>query len=196
MVPLPFMTLFNLNHNDKSTLLALARQSITEGLRTHKPLQVNVNDYSAPLCNPGACFVTLSINHKLRGCIGSLEARQALVKDICDNAFASAFRDPRFPPLSSTELEQIHIEISVLTPLQEITFTSQENLLKQIEPFRDGLLLEDGNHRGTFLPLVWEQLPDKYAFLSHLKQKAGLPANYWSGTLRCYRYHSLVFEEQ
>lgn len=201
MAPLLFMTTFNLNNRDKHKLLALARQSIEQGLRSGKPLSINVKDYQPPLTDNAACFVTLTINtlnhnRQLRGCIGSLEARRPLVRDICENAFASAFCDSRFAPLSASELEFIHIEISVLTPLQEIKFRSQDELLQQIEPFKDGLLLEEGHHRGTFLPLVWQQLPDKHAFISHLKQKAGLPANYWSDTLRCYRYQSLVFEEQ
>ena len=193
--------MFNLNTKDKNELLVLARRSIEHGLRVGKPLHININHYQAPLNEHGACFVTLTTNtidthRQLRGCIGSLEARRPLVEDVCENAFASAFHDTRFSPLTPEELDDIHIEISVLTPLQEISFTSQEDLLDQIKPFRDGLLLEDGYHRGTFLPLVWEQLPDKYAFLSHLKQKAGLPTGYWSNTLRCYRYHTVVFEEQ
>jgi len=186
---------FNLNHTQQQKLLTLARLSIAHGLRTGRPLHASVGDYDAALTQPGACFVTLTIDHELRGCIGSLEAQRPLIVDVCENAFASAFRDPRFPPLRSNELDNVHIEISVLTPLQEITFKSQEDLMNQIEPFKNGLLLEDGYHRGTFLPLVWEQLPDKQDFLAHLKRKAGLPTNYWSDTLRCYRYHTLIFEE-
>jgi AmmeMemoRadiSam system protein A len=188
--------MFDLNNKQKTELLALARQSVQQGLRLHKPLHINSQDYPAPLTERGACFVTLTIDHQLRGCIGSLEARRPLVEDVCENAFAAAFRDPRFPPLSPSELDLVHIEISVLTPLQEMFFSSEEDLLAQLEPYKDGLLLEENSHRATFLPLVWEQLADKTVFLSHLKRKAGLPATYWSNTLRCYRYHSVVFEEQ
>jgi len=188
--------MFNLDDNQKKQLLSLARQSITHGLHHHQPLAIQLDYYESSLTKNGACFVTLTINGRLRGCIGSLEARRPLVKDICENAFASAFRDPRFPPLTLSELDQIHIEISVLTPAQEMHFKSGNDLLDQIKPFKDGLLLEEGYHRGTFLPQVWEQLPDKKQFLSQLKLKAGLPADYWSDTLRCYRYHTLVFEEQ
>lgn len=196
MVPLLFMTTFNLATKDKQELLSVARRSIEHGLRVYKPLPINIRDFKSPLTEKGACFVTLTTSAGLRGCIGSLEAHQPLVKDVADNAFAAAFRDPRFAPLASFELGDIHIEISVLTPLQEISFTSQQDLLDQIEPFEDGLVIEDGHHCGTFLPLVWKQLPDKRTFLSHLKQKAGLPAGYWSDSLRVYRYHSVVFEEQ
>ena len=187
--------MFELRDAQQQQLLSLARQSIAHGLRHGQALPTPIDRYEPTLTRKGACFVTLTMDGQLRGCLGSLEAHRPLVEDIAANAFASAFRDPRFPPLTAAEFDRIHIEISVLTPTQEIHFHSEADLLNQIEPFTDGLLLEEGYHRGTFLPLVWKQLPDKKMFLSQLKQKAGLPANYWSDTLRCYRYHTLVFEE-
>jgi len=175
-------------------LLRLARQSIAHGLQHGRPLPVPaITD--AALARPGACFVTLMEAGDLRGCIGSLQAHRPLVKDVCDNAFAAAFRDPRFPPLSDAELEQIHIEVSVLGPLQEMQFQDEADLLRQVVPGEDGLVLEEGAHRGTFLPLVWQQLPDKKQFFTQLKRKAGLPPSYWSDNLRCYRYRTLVMEE-
>lgn len=175
-------------------LLTLARQSIEHGLRHGHALPAPA-DADPRLKQRGACFVTLTRHGQLRGCIGSLEARRPLIEDVCENAFASAFQDPRFPPLRDPEVTDIHIEISVLTPLEAIHFDSEADLLQQIVPFKDGLVLEDQGHRGTFLPLVWEQLPDKQNFWIQLKRKAGLPAHHWSNTLRCYRYHTIVMEE-
>lgn len=182
------------SQTQQHTLLTLARRSIEHGLQQGTPLPVP-RGLDALLMQGGACFVTLTSNDQLRGCIGSLEAHRPLAEDVCENAFASAFRDPRFPPVSAHELPDIHIEISVLTPLQPLHFDSEADLLEQVVPFEDGLVLEDHGHRGTFLPLVWEQLPDKKTFWTHLKHKAGLPANHWSNSLRCYRYHTIIMEE-
>jgi len=185
---------FQLSPPQQTLLLTLARQSIAHGLRSGVPL-------TPPSCTdvvlqaPGACFVTLTIEGELRGCIGSLDPRRSLLEDVCANAYAAAFDDSRFPPLEQAELNQVHIEISVLGPLQEIQFDTEADLLQQMVPFKDGLVLEERGHRGTFLPLVWEQLPDKKMFLAQLKRKAGLPADYWSGSLRCHRYHTFVMEE-
>jgi AmmeMemoRadiSam system protein A len=185
---------FSLSDTQKKKLLKLARQSIAFGLENGKPLQPSA-DHDFSLTSNGACFVTLTINGELRGCIGSLEARQPLVEDVCQNAFSSAFQDSRFPPLREEEFPEVHIEISVLTPLEEMEFTSEENLLQQIVPFEDGLVLQEGRRRGTFLPLVWDKLPDRGSFWSQLKLKAGLPPDYWSGSMRCFRYRTMVFEE-
>jgi len=135
-----------------------------------------------------AVFVTLTIGGELRGCIGSLEAWRPLAEEVAANARAAAFEDPRFPPLTKKELERLEIRISILSPPEEITFTSEEDLLKQIRPGADGLILQEGFRRGTFLPSVWEELPDKERFWAHLKLKAGLPPGYWSDTLRVFRY--------
>lgn len=175
-------------------LLQLARQAISAavtGAAWRAPARV-----MAPLQQPGACFVTLSKNGQLRGCIGSLQAHRPLIDDVAHNAIAAALHDPRFAPLGADELADVHIEISVLTEPQPLQFASEDELLAQITPFRDGLVLQDGHHRGTFLPLVWQQLPDKKTFLKQLKNKAGLPADYWSDTLQVYRYYTQVFEEQ
>jgi uncharacterized protein len=174
-------------------LLTVAREALlaaAEG-RRYSPQPVSEDELQAL----GACFVTLTCHGQLRGCIGSLEAHRPLLQDVAENAKSAATRDPRFPPVRPEEVADLHIEISVLTPPQEIQFSSQEDLLSQIKPFVDGLVLEEGHRRGTFLPLVWQQLPEPEDFLRHLKQKAGLPQNYWSNTLRMYRYHAQVFEE-
>lgn len=183
-----------LTDNDKSALLKLARQSIQLGLNKQR-MQVSLRDYSTTLQTDAACFVTLSINHQLRGCIGHLSAVQPLVQDVADNAFAAAFSDPRFSPLSVNELEHVNIEISVLTPATPMTFSSEADLLQQIVEGEDGLILSDRGHRGTFLPSVWESLPTRDQFWQHLKLKAGLPVNYWSDTLQVSRYRTLAFSE-
>jgi AmmeMemoRadiSam system protein A len=175
-------------------LLKLARRSIEHGVTHGAPVSAPHTDDPA-LDADGACFVTLTSDGELRGCIGSLEAHRSLVLDVCENAFSAAFRDPRFPPVTADELPLLHIEISVLGSLEEMHFRDEADLLRQIVPGRDGLVLEYGRHRGTFLPLVWEQLPDKQGFWHQLKRKAGLPTHFWADTLRCYRYETFVFEE-
>lgn len=174
-------------------LLQIARAAVTAAAEGHR-YTVPATDNPA-LQSEGAAFVTLTSHGRLRGCIGSLEARQPLINDVADNAIAAATRDPRFPPVTPAEVPGLHIEISVLTPPEAMTFTSQQDLLRQIRPGIDGLVLQEGWRRGTFLPLVWEQLPDRQDFLAHLKQKAGLPAHYWSDTVKVFRYQTQLFEE-
>jgi len=172
----------------KQILLDVARQSIQYGLQHANPLPVEPGDYPEELQAQGASFVTLSLDQQLRGCIGSLEARRPLVLDVADNAFAAAFRDPRFPPLSEAEFPDLDYHISILTPPEPMQFNDEAELLAQIRPKVDGLVLEDRGHRGTFLPSVWESLPQPGEFLQHLKLKAGLPIDYWSDTLKVSRY--------
>jgi len=179
----------------RRSLLTLARQSITHGLNRGRPLPVVAAEYPATLQVQRAVFVTLLLGGALRGCIGHLEASQLLVLDVAENAFAAAFRDPRFPPLTRLELDRLAIEISVLTPPQPLAFTSEEALLRLLEPGRDGLILEDGAARGTFLPTVWESLPDPRDLLRQLKQKAGLPPDHWSERIRVGRYRTESFSE-
>jgi AmmeMemoRadiSam system protein A len=142
-----------------------------------------------------ATFVTLTLSGNLRGCIGMLEACRPLAEDVAENAVAAAFRDPRFPPLSRDEFDNLKISISILSPPEEMRFSSEEGLLSQIRPGTDGLILQEGFQKGTFLPSVWEELPETGLFFEHLKLKAGLPAGYWSGTLRVFRYTADCFSE-
>ncbi|WP_432694927.1 AmmeMemoRadiSam system protein A [Marinobacterium sp. YM272] len=142
------------------------------------------------LSEPGACFVTLTSKGQLRGCIGTLEPRVALGRDLFENARRSAFSDPRFAPLGVNELQDIKLEISVLTPFSPIAADSEEALLAQLRPGRDGLIVEDGVHRATFLPSVWEQLGEPLEFISALRRKAGLSADAWSDQMRWYRYET------
>lgn len=176
--------------SDQEILLNIAHDAIYNGLHNDRPAAVDPADYSAALKGEAASFVTLKSAGTLRGCIGSLEAVRPLVEDVNENAYAAAFRDPRFPPLSNRELEGLHISISVLSLPEAITFRSEQDLLEQLRAGIDGLILEEGRFRGTFLPAVWESLPNPQTFLRQLKLKAGLHPDYWSETLRVYRYHA------
>lgn len=182
----------SLNKDHQQLLLQVARDSIQHGLQTGKPLAVNLAEYSAELTEPRATFVTLEKYGQLRGCIGMLEAVRPLVKDIAENAFSAAFRDPRFPALEADELDDLDIHLSILTPAEPMAFSSEQDVLLQLQPGIDGLILEEGYRRGTFLPSVWESLPEPRQFLRHLKQKAGLPPDYWSKNIRIYRYRTEV----
>ncbi|MEQ1638093.1 MAG: AmmeMemoRadiSam system protein A [Methylococcales bacterium] len=182
----------SLNKEQQQRLLALARSSIEHGLQTGKPLKISLGDYPPELREPRATFVTLNINHELRGCIGMLEAIRPLAEDIAENAFAAAFKDPRFPALTADEFKGLDIHLSMLTPAEPVSFTSEQGLLAQLQPGIDGLILQEGYRRGTFLPSVWETLPKSEQFLRHLKQKAGLSPDYWSDDIRIYRYRTEV----
>jgi AmmeMemoRadiSam system protein A len=180
--------------DERTTLLGLAKESISHGLSHRKPLAPEPPENKL-LNQVRATFVTLEIGGSLRGCIGMLEAIRPLYIDVCENAFSAAFKDPRFPPLDSSGLNIVDITISVLSPFEPIEFTDEADLLSKIRPGIDGLVLCDGYHRGTFLPAVWEDLPDRKEFWAHLKNKAGLPTHYWSETLRVERYTSESFSE-
>jgi AmmeMemoRadiSam system protein A len=180
---------------ERQALLELARRSIAHGLQNGRALPVEPAEYVPVLRTTRATFVTLKERGQLRGCIGHLEAIQPLVRDVAENAFAAACRDPRFPPLQAVELDAVNIEISVLSPAEPIAFESEEDLLSKIVPGRDGLILEEGATRGTFLPSVWHSLPDPNEFLRHLKLKAGLPGDHWSEAIRISRYTTDSFGE-
>lgn len=182
------MVLMLLNNKNKKILLDLAYQSIQTGLETGNPLSINLRDYPFELSQQRATFVTLEKNKQLRGCIGMLEAVLPLAEDVCENAFSAAFKDPRFPQLEKSELEEIDIHISILSPAEEMSFTCEQDLIDQIRPNKDGLILQSGSRRGTFLPSVWESIKTSEQFLQHLKQKAGLAKNFWSDQIRVYRY--------
>lgn len=181
---------------EQHTMLSLARESIIHGLDSGSPLKVSPQDYPPALQAERACFVTLTKSGELRGCIGHLEPVQTLVEDVAENAWSAAYRDPRFPPLQPAELDDIRIEISVLGPPNPIDFDSEQDLLRQIRPGVDGLILEtpDGR-RGTFLPSVWESLQDPRQFLAHLKLKAGVASDYWEDGVRVWRYETEAFQE-
>lgn len=178
---------------EQNILLSLAHHAIVNGVEHDQIMPVDLADFDEHLHATRATFVTLNINKQLRGCIGTLEAYRPLVVDVVHNAYAAAFSDPRFPAVREDEVEQLEIHISILNPSEDVHFTSEEDLISQIRPNIDGLILSEGNLRGTFLPSVWESLKEPEEFLQHLKQKAGLPSDYWSDTIKVKRYTTTCF---
>ena len=174
-------------------LLDVARESIRCKLDGRTGWRPDFELFPDELLQKRASFVTLTIDGRLRGCIGRLEACRPLVEDVAENASAAAFEDPRFPPLTRREFEKLEIHISVLSIPEEMQFSSEEDVLNRIRPGVDGLILQEGRRRGTFLPSVWIELPDKKLFWAHLKLKTGLPAGYWSDTVRVFRYTTEYF---
>lgn len=169
-------------------LLDLSHQSIEYGIKHNDLMPINLNNFPAELVAKRACFVTLELNNNLRGCIGSLQAHRPLVSDVIYNAYTAAFNDPGFQPLTQAKFREIKLSISVLSTPEPIKFSSEEDLLTKIRPNIDGLILTAGDNSGTFLPAVWEDLPEKKEFLQNLKLKAGLAANYWSKSIKIERY--------
>jgi len=165
-------------------LVRLARAAIGERFGIRLP----VDDQAAFLAEPGATFVTLKQGSQLRGCIGSLMAHRTLLEDVRHNAVAAAFADPRFRTLDIGEFGAIKVEVSLLSRPEPLRFGNQADLLSQLRPQVDGLILECGPHRSTFLPQVWESLPEPAMFLAHLKAKAGLPQDFWSADMLAARY--------
>jgi AmmeMemoRadiSam system protein B/AmmeMemoRadiSam system protein A len=172
-------------------LLVRARNAIAAQLG-----QATQAEPAHPALNqPGATFVTLTQNGALRGCIGSLQAHRPLDQDVRANALAAAFRDPRFPPLTQAELARTRVEVSLLTAPQPMTFSDEADALRRLRPNIDGIIFSAGQKRSTFLPQVWEQIPDPRTFMAHLKQKAGLPADYWSSEVQLQRYEVQKWKE-
>lgn len=166
------------------TLLPLARASISAALGR----SLEVAEDAVWLQELGACFVTLTQQGQLRGCIGTLEARRSLLADVKANAVSAAFRDPRFSPLTVAELTHTQIEVSLLSPMQAMRFDNEAHALAQLQPGIDGVVLEFERYRSTFLPQVWEQLPTASEFIAHLKHKAGLPPGFWAEGVQLSRY--------
>ena len=165
-------------------LIGLAREAIERG-----PSPLEPSSWPEPwLAAPGATFVTLKLAGELRGCIGSLEARRALGEDVTHNARAAAYRDPRFPPVVAAERAHLQIEVSLLSPAFPLAVASEGEALRLLRPGVDGVVLEFGELRSTFLPQVWESLPDPRDFLAELKRKAGLPRVFWDASIRLSRY--------
>jgi uncharacterized protein len=169
-------------------LLDIARQSIANGLRCGKPLDVDLAAFPSAFSDLRATFVTLERQNKLRGCIGKLEATYPLVRDVVENAYSAAFLDRRFQPVNQEEYPDLAVHISILSPLDSMVFSSESQLIAQLRPDTDGLILEDRRQRATFLPAVWESIESPEEFVKQLKIKAGFAAGYWSATMKAYRY--------
>ena len=175
-----------------SILLPLARGSIAAQLG----LPGNMPSDAPWLQNTGAAFVTLMLDGKLRGCIGTLEPHRTLGDDVKANALAAAFRDPRFKPLSAGEFAGTSVEISVLSPVEIMQWQNEEHALAQLRPGVDGVIFEYGHHRSTFLPQVWEEFPDTNTFMGNLKYKGGLPPDFWDPAVKLSRYTVSKWREE
>lgn len=170
--------------NAGSVLLAIARSAI--GIELGR--RYSTADEAPWLRQRGACFITLTREEKLRGCIGTLQAHRSLRDDVKMNAVAAAFRDPRFKPLAAEEFEMVEVEISLLSHLQPMTFSHERDALAQLRVAVDGVVFEYGHHRSTFLPQVWENFGEPAEFMAHLKHKAGLPPDFWDPEVKLARY--------
>ena len=187
--------MFSFNPDEEQNLLSIAYETIEFGLKNGEPLKVNARKYSTTLQNHSAAFTTLKCNNTLRGCTGTTEAKLPLISAVSHSAYNSAFHDSRFPPLQSSELDQLDISISILSQTEELSFSSEENLVEQIRPGVDGLLLEYDGRKGTLLPSVWDDIPDRHQFLSVVKQKAGFAKNFWANDIRISRYTTHIINK-
>ena len=164
---------------EKDHLLKLARQALESGVRGELVAPLDMSTLSRHLCEPGATFVTLTEGGNLRGCVGALEAYQPLAEDVREHAIAAALQDYRFSPVRPDELPDIQIEVSRLTQPVQMDYQTPEELISRLRPGIDGVILRDGSRRATFLPQVWEKLPDPDTFLSYLCEKMGAAPNLW-----------------
>lgn len=193
-IKLTIIIMFTLE--EKQQLLTLARDSINHYLKTGKTLNVEKGNLPLAFMENRACFVTLTIDKQLRGCIGHLLPIQPLYLDVIENAVSAAFKDPRFEPLSHEEFDSIKIEISVLSVPQKLEYKGADDLIKKLNPGKDGVIIQKGFYSSTFLPQVWEQIKNPEDFLSHLCAKAGLNPYEWKkGDLRVETYTVECFEE-
>jgi len=169
----------HLTQQEKQALLSIARLALENGVRGESLPPLDLNKFTPRLQADGTSFVTLTINGMLRGCIGSLEPNQSLAEDVREHAIAAALNDYRFPPVRISELPQIEIEVSRLTTSVSLEYDSPEDLLSRLRPGVDGVVIRDGMRRATFLPQVWEKLPDPAEFLDHLCAKMGATPGLW-----------------
>ncbi len=176
---------------ERAALLGVARASLAHGLREGRALPVDASRHTPPLQELRATFVTLREDGALRGCIGHFDAVDPLIVDVALSAYRAGFADPRFPDVTREELPWLRFHISILSPPLPMSCTSEEELLAALRPGVDGLVLREGLHSATFLPAVWESLPEPKDFLRELKHKAGLPPDHWSSALRFQRYTAL-----
>lgn len=185
-----------LTDGEKQTLLRLAREAMEHGVRRRTLPPLDKNSLTPILLEHGASFVTLTINADLRGCIGALEAYQPLVEDVREHAIAAALEDPRFRPVEESELNRISLEVSRLTAPHPLEYSSSEDLLAKLHPRMDGVILKDDYRRATFLPQVWEKIPNAADFLDHLCAKMGAKPNLWqSKKLQVFVYQVEEFHE-
>ena len=177
----------------RTPLLDIAQQSIRHGIKSGACPNVDVLGFPHPMRTHRRTFVSVHTGGKLRGCVGSLAANNPLIADVVQNAYRAAFEDKRFKPLTEEDLAETDISVSILSTPRSMTFRGEADLVAQIQPDTDGLILQDGNKRGIFLPIVWEQISEPREFLRHLKNKAGLPLDHWSDGIKLWRYTTESF---
>lgn len=186
-----------LTQEEKNYLLKLARMAIETVVRQRRLPPLNLDQVPPRLRQPGAAFVTLTEEGELRGCIGGLEATQSLAEDVWGHAAAAAVEDFRFPPVRQDELDRLEIEISRLTEPQPLIYDGPLDLIQKLRPGVDGVVLRDGIRRATFLPQVWEKLPDPVEFLDQLCMKMGVPRSTWrTRKLEVLTYQVEQFQEE
>lgn len=179
----------------KAPLLAWAREALLHGIHEGVPPRADLTRFAPELREHRAVFVTLEKHGQLRGCIGHLEAVQPLAQDVADQTVAAALEDPRFSPVMLEEVPELTLSISILTPPERMTIKDEADLFRQLRPGIDGLILDAGRRRATFLPSVWDELPDPRDFLMHLKRKAGWNTNTWPDGAEAWRYEAIYFSE-
>lgn len=180
----------------RETLLRVARQGTGMFLNAGRKPHIMLNSFAAPLQGYMPCFITLTHNDRLRGCIGSLAACAPLISDAVANGIKAATGDPRFTPLTTgQQLAQLRMKVAVLSRAAALEFDNQDDLLSQITPGVSGLILQCGKRRGTFLPMVWDSLPERKSFLDALKVKAGLTTDFWSEDIKVLQFHAESFAD-
>jgi uncharacterized protein len=182
-----------LSAEHRETLLKLAAATVEFGLTQGREMPVEFQNFPPPLRDLHATFVTLRLEEDLQGCIGTLRAVRPLAVDVVHNAYAAGFDDPRGRVLTLAEIKRLHIHISILGQAEPLACSSEEELLAQVRPGIDGLIIEENGTRGTLLPAVWESLSDPREFVRHLKLKAGLSLDYWSSSVKISRYTTESF---
>lgn len=181
---------------EKQQLLRIARRAITAAANREQPPEIQLETLPPALRKPAACFVTLHIAGALRGCTGNLLPQRPLAEEVSRTAVQTAFEDPRFPPVTPEEVGLLDIEISVLSEPKPLEYTSPSDLVAKLRPGIDGVILRQGLRRATFLPQVWERVPEPHCFLEMLCQKMGLPPDAWrSGEMAVETYQAVAWSE-
>jgi AmmeMemoRadiSam system protein A len=173
---------------ERQTMMITVREAIRHGIHIGTPIRLDLSEYGAALMENWACFVTLKIDDTLRGCMGSFNTRQSLIENIAHNAHSAAFKDPRFIPIEDEDYAHLNVEIAIINNCEVIKCDSQENLMEQLKPYTDGLILDDGSNSATFLPSVWAQLCTAEEFVTELKTKLGLSAEQWDSSISAQRF--------
>ena len=178
----------DLGAEDLAALVGIAERSIRLAVLDGRSWYPDLAEVPAALRRDGATFVTLRRGGRLRGCVGTLTGGEALAASVADRARAAAFEDPRFEPLRADELDDLDVSVSVLSPLRRVVVSGYDELLDVVRPGVDGLLVEADGRRGTLLPSVWQELPDRHEFVAALWHKAGLTPGSWPRGIRVSRY--------